>query len=80
MKNQPHEKARESCKNANTPILDHFVDANKSIPVRKGGERDIEDILIPAHAYSRSSTFTTAASGARSCRLVSQMIIGLIIK
>jgi hypothetical protein len=27
------EKARESCKNANNLILDHFVDANKSIPV-----------------------------------------------
>ena len=27
------EKARESCKNANNPVLDHFVDANKSIPV-----------------------------------------------
>jgi DNA-damage-inducible protein D len=26
------EKARESCKNANNPVLDHFVDANKSIP------------------------------------------------
>jgi hypothetical protein len=33
------EKARESCKNANNPILDHFVDANKSIPVPKGGVR-----------------------------------------
>jgi DNA-damage-inducible protein D len=31
------EKARESCKNANNTVLDHFVDANKSIPVPKGG-------------------------------------------
>jgi DNA-damage-inducible protein D len=44
------EKARESCKNANNPILDHFVDANKSIPVPKGGERDIEDILLTRYA------------------------------
>ncbi len=44
------EKARESCKNADNPILDHFVDANKSIPVPKGGERDIEDILLTRYA------------------------------
>jgi DNA-damage-inducible protein D len=44
------EKARESCKNANNPVLDHFVDANKSIPVPKGGERVIEDILLTRYA------------------------------
>jgi DNA-damage-inducible protein D len=44
------EKARESCKNANNPILDHFVDANKSIPVPKGGEKVIEDILLTRYA------------------------------
>ncbi len=31
------EKAQESCKTANNPVLDHFVDTNKSIPVPKGG-------------------------------------------
>ena len=31
------EKARESCRTANNPVLDHFVDANKSIPLPKGG-------------------------------------------
>jgi len=44
------EKARESCKTANNPILDHFVDANKSIPVPKGGEKVIEDILLTRYA------------------------------
>jgi DNA-damage-inducible protein D len=44
------EKARESCKTANNPILDHFVDANKSIPVPKGGEKIIEDILLTRYA------------------------------
>ena len=44
------EKARKSCKNANNPILDHFVDANKSIPVPKGGEKFIEDILLTRYA------------------------------
>ncbi len=28
-------KKPESCKNSNHPILDHFVDVNKSIPVQK---------------------------------------------
>ena len=44
------EKARESCKTANNPIFDHFVDANKSIPVPKGGEKIIEDILLTRYA------------------------------
>ncbi len=44
------EKAQESCKTANNPILDHFVDANKSIPVPKGGERIIEDLLLTRYA------------------------------
>jgi DNA-damage-inducible protein D len=44
------EKARESCRTANNPVLDHFVDANKSIPLPKGGERIIEDILLTRYA------------------------------
>jgi DNA-damage-inducible protein D len=44
------EKARESCKNSNHPIFDHFVDVNKSIPVPKGGERDIGDIILTRYA------------------------------
>jgi len=44
------EKAKESCKTANNPVLNHFVDANKSIPVPKGGERIIEDLLLTRYA------------------------------
>ncbi|MDD1694632.1 MAG: DNA damage-inducible protein D [Methanoregula sp.] len=43
-------KARESCRNANIPISDHFVDINKSIPVPKGGQRIIEDLLLTRYA------------------------------
>jgi hypothetical protein len=41
------EKARESCKTANNPVLDHFVDTNKTIPVPKGGEPDREKQGFP---------------------------------
>lgn len=44
------EKAKESCKNANGAISDHFVDVNKSIPVPKGGTRDIDDIILSRYA------------------------------
>lgn len=44
------EKAKESCKTANNPVSDHFVGTNKSIPVPKGGERIIEDLLLTRYA------------------------------
>jgi len=33
-----------------TPVLDHFVDTNKSIPDPKGGERMIEDLFLTRYA------------------------------
>ena len=44
------EKARESCKNSNHPILDHFADISKKVSLGSGSEREIEDILLTRYA------------------------------
>ncbi len=44
------EKAKESCKNANNNVLDHFVGAAKTIDLPKGATRDIEDIMLTRYA------------------------------
>ena len=44
------EKAKESYKNSNHTISDHFVDANKMVSLGSGSEREIEDILLTRYA------------------------------
>jgi DNA-damage-inducible protein D len=44
------EKARESCKNSDHAVPDHFVDVNKMVSLGSGSEREIEDILLTRYA------------------------------
>ena len=44
------EKAKESCANAGGNISDHFADVSKTIPMPKGAEKEIDDILLTRYA------------------------------
>lgn len=44
------EKAKISCKNSGITVADHFRDITKSIPVPKGGERQLQDIALTRYA------------------------------
>lgn len=43
-------KAKESCENAGQHISDHFPDVRKTIPMPKGAEKEINDILLTRYA------------------------------
>lgn len=44
------DKAKESCENAGQNIADHFPDVRKTIPMPKGAEKEIDDILLTRYA------------------------------
>lgn len=44
------EKAKESCHNSNVPVVDHFVDVNKTIPMPKGAQKEVSDIILSRYA------------------------------
>lgn len=44
------QKAKDSCKNAGEVIFDHFPDVRKTIPMPKGAEKQIDDILLTRYA------------------------------
>jgi DNA-damage-inducible protein D len=43
-------KAKEACRNAGENIDDHFPDVRKTIPMPKGAEKEINDILLTRYA------------------------------
>ncbi len=39
------EKAKDACRNAGEEVSNHFPDIRKTIPMPKGAEKEIDDIL-----------------------------------
>lgn len=44
------DKAKDSCTNAGEMVSDHFPDVRKTIPMPKGAEKEIEDMLLTRYA------------------------------
>jgi DNA-damage-inducible protein D len=44
------DKAKEACKNAGEEVSNHFPDVRKTIPMPKGAEKEINDILLTRYA------------------------------
>ena len=44
------QKAKEACKNAGENVFDHFPDVRKTIPMPKGAEKEIIDIVLTRYA------------------------------
>ena len=44
------DKAREACKNVGQEVSDHFADVSKTIPMPKGAEKEIDDVMLTRYA------------------------------
>ncbi len=40
------DKVKESCKTTGEAVSDHFADVSKTIPLPKGAEKTIDDIML----------------------------------
>lgn len=44
------DKAKDACKNSKNNVGDHFVDVNKSSPMPRGGQREVDDYMLSRYA------------------------------
>jgi len=44
------EKAKEACRNSANQVIDHFADVSKTIPMPKGAEKEIDDVMLTRFA------------------------------
>ena len=44
------DKAKDSCKTTSESVTDHFVDVTKTIPMPKGAEKEVPDIMLTRYA------------------------------